>query len=342
MGLLLLVFLPCILWKMEFHKTAFHADALSLEKTGAVKGILAVLIVLHHLSQNLEMDGVLGLLLNNVGVLCVALFFFFSGYGLQKSYQGKPHYRETILKKRIPSVLVPYVFLIFLYWLLSGIVSEPYTLSEVLFSLINGRPIVSFSWYTLCILITYVNYFLSTLLFCRQKKGIFLYNGVCTVLWVFLCRRLGYAEYWYNAAIAFPLGIFWAVYGEKITPWLCKHYLPTAILSFAIFGVSYSVALIARKTDVFVSLYWIACVGFLLFVVLILMKFTFRNPILSFLGKLSFELYSIHGFFMILYRNEPFRVEGGLMWPAAVMASSIAAAWMLHRFFRWTLKKLLC
>ncbi|MBQ9090735.1 MAG: acyltransferase family protein, partial [Anaerotignum sp.] len=268
MELLLLVFLPCILWKMEFHKTAFHADAMSLEKTGAVKGILAVLIILHHLSRSLEKGGPLGLLLDNVGVLCVALFFFFSGYGLQKSYHGKPNYRAAILRKRIPSVLVPYVFLILLYWFLSWMVSEPYSLGEVLASLVNGKPIVSFSWYTLCILMFYVNYFLSTLLFRRRNGGILWYNAVCTVLWVFLCRRLGYAEYWYNAAIAFPLGIFWGEYGEKRIPWLRKHHLPALIISFGVFGIFYSAALVALKTDVFVSLYWMACVGFLLFVVL--------------------------------------------------------------------------
>ena len=50
------------------------------EKTVALKGIAAILIMLGHCSNALNMDGKYSFL--NVGWYCVALFFFLSGYGI--------------------------------------------------------------------------------------------------------------------------------------------------------------------------------------------------------------------------------------------------------------------
>lgn len=337
MDLLFLLFLPCILWKVKFNRTGFCDAPLSVEKTGAVKGVLAVLIVLHHLSQRGE-SGVLRLLLSNLGVPCVCIFFFFSGYGLQKSYTEKPDYRAAILRRRVPSVLVRYLCLIPLYWGLGWIAGNPFTFGEVLRSLVNGYPVVSYSWYTICIVLFYVNYFMSTMLFGRRYRGILLSQLLFVVLWIAVCRALGYEEYWYNTAIAFPLGIFWAVYEEKLTPWLQKHYASALILSFLCFGFFFGAALAAMRVNVFVSLYWAASCAFVLFLLLILMKFTFQNPVLRFLGEISFEIYGLHGLFMILYRSRLCCIENPFLWGGAVLVSTITAAWVLHRFFR----RLLC
>ena len=42
-----------------------------------------------------------------IGFLFVGVFFFFSGYGLFKSYKTKPGYLDGFLRKRLPVVLVP-------------------------------------------------------------------------------------------------------------------------------------------------------------------------------------------------------------------------------------------
>lgn len=57
------------------------------EKTVALKEIAAILIMLGHCLNALNMDGKYSFL--NVGWYCVALFFFLSGYGIMQGYMKK-------------------------------------------------------------------------------------------------------------------------------------------------------------------------------------------------------------------------------------------------------------
>ena len=79
-----ILFVLMLLYKIKFSgiKT-YHEDYLSLEKTNAIKGILAIIIVLHHLAVRLEDRMWLAPFNKNAGWLTVAWFFFFSGAGLE-------------------------------------------------------------------------------------------------------------------------------------------------------------------------------------------------------------------------------------------------------------------
>lgn len=340
MDLLAVPVLLCTLWKMEYSREGFREDGLSLENTRALRGLLAVLVVLHHLYQRTR-GGLLFFFFDNVGPLCVALFFFLSGFGLEKSRTQKPGYRKAILRRRIPSVLVPYLFLTLLYWLFSFLGDSFLTPAAVLRSFFNGFPVVTHSWYLLCILVFYFGFYLSLLLWDSNRPGIVVTNVVISLLWVLLCRVRNLPPHWYNAAFLFPAGIFWAAYGDRIRPFLHRHYglaLAGSLLGFCVF---FPAALYTAGVDVFVSLFWTGCCCFVALVGLILMKFRFRNPILLFLGEISFELYGIHGLFERLYRSPVIHVRSDLLWGAAVLVSSIAAAWALYRFFQWLLEKIL-
>lgn len=337
MDLLAVPVLLCILWKMSFHRGAFREDALSLDNTKALKGILAILVVLHHLYQQVQM-GRLYFFFDNVGILCVSLFLFLSGYGLLKRYAGTPGYRATILRRRIPSVLIPYLCLILIYWLFSGVSGPILTPAEVLQSLVSGFPIVAHSWYILCILVFYIGFYLSVLLWRRNLPGIIGSNALLCILWVALCRARGFAPYWYNAAILFPMGIFWAAYENQLQAFLRTHYGPALAVSLLGFCGFFPAALVTAGEDIFVSLFWPGCCCFVVLVLLILMKFRFGNPIVLFLGEISFALYGIHGLFEALYRSPVIWLEDPLLWGTAVLVSSVAAAWMLHRFFRLLLR----
>ena len=329
----------CILWKMDFSRRGFHTDSLSRENTTALKGILAVFVILHHLYQETE-GGRLYFFFDNVGILCVSLFFFLSGYGLQKSYAAKPDYCSSLLRRRIPGVLVPYVLLILIYWLFSGVTGAFYSPADVLQSFIIGDPIATHSWYILCILVLYLGYYLSARLCGRNDPALILCNVLLCAAWVILCRSLRFGIYWYNAVIVFPMGIFWAVYEDRIVPVLQKHYLPALAAAPIGFCVFFIAALAVSARGGMVSLFWAACCCFVLLILLLMMKFSFRNPVLLFLGEHAFELYGIHGLFESLYRSPVLYFEDPALWSAAVLISTIPAAWVLHRLFRWVLRKL--
>lgn len=339
MDFLALPVLFLIVWKMEYRKTGFREDFLSPENTQALKGVLAVLVVLHHLYQR-SAAGLLYPLFDNVGVLCVSLFFFLSGYGVQKSYDRKPGYRRAILRRRIPSVLMPYLCLILIYWLFSGVEGPLLTPGQVAEGFLRGQPVDSYSWYIVCILWLYLGFWLSVTLCPESRLGRIGLLVLACLGWVGLCRKLEYMGYWYNAILLFPAGSLFAAYERSITGFFKAHYLPLLAASVLGFCLFFPLALIAALEDTNILLHWPGCCCFVALALLVLMKWRLCNPALRFLGEISFEIYSIHGLFLRLFRSPVLWLEGEALWGAAVLMCTIPTAWVLHRFFRWLLGKM--
>ena len=77
---------------------------LSLETTNCLKGIFAIIVVIHHLYQRTDIinNSVLGVLFQSLGCLSVSIFFFLSGYGIAASIQRKGNsYLASFASKRI-------------------------------------------------------------------------------------------------------------------------------------------------------------------------------------------------------------------------------------------------
>lgn len=321
-------------WKIRFSKTDFFSDYLSLENTQMIKGIMAVLVVLHHLYREIG-EGVLFFFFDNVGVFCVCLFFFFSGYGLQKSNLSKPNYGRQILRRRIPSILIPTCFYTVLYWGLSFLLGDGYTVGEVLRSFVNGSPILENGWYLLCIPVCYAVFGFSVRLFPKNTAAVLWCNSLFALAWAVLCRSLGYGIHWYNSIAAFPAGLFWAVFESRLLPRLQKQYWLYLCLGAAACGGLYILAVKSSVESVGIALCWAAGLFFSLFVLLLLMKFRFGNPVLSLLGKVSFEIYGIHGLFILFFQSRLVYISSPILWGGAVLAATLLVSWLLHACFAY-------
>ena len=131
----------------------------SLETSKAVQGFAAVCIILHHLSQELaEKAGVLGDF-EDLGVLFVGVFFFFSGYGLYTSLKTKENYLKGFLKKRLTTILIPFFTCNSLF--VASICFEGAKLSPVeTLTLLSGWYLLnSHMWYVVEIAILYLAFF---------------------------------------------------------------------------------------------------------------------------------------------------------------------------------------
>ena len=329
MDLLIIPLLAVCLWGVRFCREGYFADYLSVNNTRAVRGILALLVMLHHIYQELGPEaGMLHLLLSNMGVPCVILFLFFSGYGLQKSFETKPGYGKTLLKRRIPAILVPFLVLIPLYWLVYWVIGTPWSAAQVLKSLVSGSPIVRYGWYTQCQILLYLVFALCAPVFAPRSMPVGVL--ILTLGLALGLMLLGYGPYWYYSIPAFPAGLFWAAWEDRLLPRMDRKYWLWLVLSFLSFGACFAGALKTFHT----VLYWGTAFTLPLVMVLVLRKGAFRNPVLDFLGGISFEIYSIHGLFMLLYRSRILSIGSDLLLGAAVVASSIPAAWLLNRVLR--------
>ena len=348
-----------LLWGCRIRrKKEYFEEAWSLSQSDAFRAVAALMIILHHMVQSITRYGDIkkGPITewNSFGILFTSIFFFFSGFGLYKSYKTKENYLEGFLEKRLPRILLPFLVtnIIYLITLSVDRISEVrHVFTSVLgFTLINTN-----AWFIVELIILYVAFYLC---FKRSKteSGAFVKLLIFTVVFVFICLLLGHdntgvnghwfmGEWWYNTTFVFMMGICFARFETKIKDFMKKRYAILLPLSIALFVGWYLLEEYVIRTfgyyqewkyhpgypEKLISLVTqiILCMLFLFMVLLINLKTEFGNKVLKFLGGICFEVYLIHD----VFRWALFKGVDGDMPDAEYMiltfAASIVCAWLL-------------
>lgn len=330
---LLILFLALIVYKAEFISDGYSA-CLSEKTTKSVRGICTLVVILHHLAQKFRTEMLFSMIFTELGFLAVTLFFFYSGYGLMKRYISKANYQKTFLVKRVGSVLVPYGCVILLYWLVDCILGNPHTPLEVLRSLYNGYPIVTDSWYILTIIVFYLFFYLLMRLFKERYAAIAIGSCLWCVAWIVLTRTAGYEVYWYNTAVCICFGIIAAIGEARLLNWLKKHYVVSWIAALAVFFPCFGILYLKNPAfPIGLGLRYLCEAAFVAIVLLVTIKFGTKNRIWDFFAGISLEAYLCHRLFMNLLRSQYVYVENDTVWALAVIGSTAAAAFVLHKLF---------
>lgn len=328
--------------------TGWNEDFLSLNTSKMILGFFSVLIVFHHIVQTTGVDnaGMLAIL-ENYGVCFVGTFFFFSGFGLYESFKNKKDYLKGFLKKRLPSVLIPFYItniVFFVYGLSTNIQND--TKSMVL-GLLGVKLLNSHTWYIVEIVFLYVIFLIIFRFIKNQKVSIFLlYVAVISMMITSLFLGHGekwfQGEWWYNTTLLFPIGVLFSYNKENIVYFMKRFYrflLPVTIILFCVLNKSTNYMLTHYS-------YWsetsfdkgyddkalcliVQCPMVIVFVLLILMlglKLKIGNKVLLFLGSISLELYLIHNIFI----SSLSIIKGTGAYYCSVVFASILAAVVFH------------
>ncbi|MGN1170386.1 MAG: acyltransferase family protein [Lachnospiraceae bacterium] len=345
-------------------KGEWHDDFLSLTTSKSLLGIAAVLIVLHHLAQllgNLGMDQGPLACLEDVGVCFVGLFFFFSGYGLICSKNGKADYFKTFLRKRFPSILVPFYFCIIIFVIFSLLMQMPMSVPEIAAYLSGWWLLNTQMWYVVEIAFFYLAFYLVFQHVRNEKTGIVI-MGILIGIMVAASILIGHGpecesdkwlqgEWWFNTSFMFLFGMIAAHSGEKIIPFVKKRYPVVLIVCLvAAVGLSFPArAMIERGTyyceyegsftilQIFmIKFVTLLCQFAMVFfadavVLMAMMKIKCENRITRSLGSVSLELYLIHNLYLIMFG---YMGIGGIADPAALVyvsvICSLITAYIIH------------
>ena len=261
------------------------ADVLDRRESTKIRGLLAVLILLHHISITTA-TGVLMKTFAVVGIFCVAVFFFYSGYGLMTGYMQKENYLKGFFKKRIAKILIPYLISGAVTFLAHLLMRYKFTPSEIFNSLFTGDPIVKYSWYVLVILLLYLIFYIAARFL---KKPILILPAVLagTVGYAVIVEtQFSWGNWTINSCLAFSFGILFAMYRDKYRPLLRGGKKITLLMLVSALLAAVAVALrflnaeippavllsfpecadfLMRSPSVFIAMNWIALVGILLF-----------------------------------------------------------------------------
>ena len=314
--------------------SSLNAEYLGLETGRSVRGLLAVCIVFDHLALSVD-EGVLFGAFDSLGYLIVALFFFYSGYGVQVSYMRAPEkYRKKLLLRRIPTVLFPYIVFNVIYWIANAAVGKVYSFSHIISELSRGNTLVFASWFIICILAFYLIYWLLAVVFKNHFVLIAASIGILCAAYTVICIACQVSNWWYVSCFALFLGTLWASFEDKLLAVIRRFYIPLAAIFVLLLGGYYVLSgkIIAMFPGAGTEL-WLPAINAVVFVIcalLLLLKLRVGNRIMAFLGEISFEIYMTQGLFLLLFRSDLIFIENNVLFSLVTVFGTIAVAWVIH------------
>lgn len=309
-----------IISRLKYNRQGFYSDYLSFDTTNAVKGIfIALVFIKHALPYILKSEYVFDYNFCNraflvidgqVGQWIVAMFLFYSGFGVMESIKKKGlPYVNSIPRKRILTTLVNFDIAVALFVIIALLLHKDYSLKTYLLSFTGWESVGNSNWYIfvimLCYLITYLCFRLPIV-----KQGAYSIRAIlCFSLLVVSVFALSFVKpsWWYDTMLCFGLGIFYSLWREHIESVLQKYYW--LMLSILIVLV---VCLRPYLTGVAYNGY---CIIFCIFVVMLTMKFKINNSVLIWSGKNLFPLY--------IYQRIPMIILSSICGGAFVSSSPV-------------------
>lgn len=306
-------------------------DPLSKGNTTCLKGILSLIVVLHHLDQNTALfcwvpDGILYI----SGYLAVAVFFFLTGYGLVSSYHAKGQaYIRMFPMCRILPFWLANALLVLIYSgadvaLGRGELSARLVLTSLFF---GSDTIVSKGWYLQAALVIYVCFYLIFSL-AKTRNARFLLAFAAVGMYGVVCVALSFPGYYYETIPAVLIGGIWWEFREKV-----EHFGKSKPGVLLLAAANLAVFLLARRDFALAPLFrMVLVVLFLPLCMYVLRVLPIDCAVTRLLGKYSFEIYGFHGLFLLL--RDAFGVQNDGVFAVLVIVSTLCAAIALQPVFQ--------
>lgn len=304
-------------------KGTYNEDYLSLKNTNALRGMCALIVAMQHTCAYQHDEWTAPFLY--IGFLCTSIFFFLSGYGLMYGTENKKRYLKSFLKKRLLTVLIPYLLANAVYLCIRQSLGLEITLTEFAEMYKKGEPYVSFSWFIISIMYFYVLFYAVFNVF-RKNIAVFLMIPG-SILYMYLVKAIGFDYHWYTTAFCFSGGVIWYRFRDTLTKIARRQNFLKFFLMFLI--------MLALLFATFKNVYFyiagsnITALCFQIVIMLCLQKIRIHNFVLEYLGRISFEFYILHGIIIKIFND--YLVLHGNLYVLAVMITSTVAATILYK-----------
>ncbi len=274
----------------------------SKDATLPLRGLLALFIVLHHLSLRLAYIKPDGYLLDfaefiDWGEPIVSVFFFMSGYGIIKSYQNKgKSYLDGFITGRLLKIVVPYIICCILY-----IPFNNFSFSSIicLETWKHDCPFLPSSWFVIVIFIEYLFFYFVARIFSEVKNAIISTYFLSFVL-IFVLICLDFRSWWWKDLICFNFGMSISFHEEYLRRLLLNKKMLLVLGGLLLFvlnlpeliNISSNFLLPIRVFLLPIFVWQLVCYT----------KYTW-NSILKWLGNISYEIYLVHTAILIYLYN---------------------------------------
>ena len=339
MDIVILLLITLLLYLLPQNK-----EYLNVKSTSGLRGFLALGIIFHHISP-LVKTGEEFSNFSYMGTYIVSIFFFLSAYGLYVQNESRENYLDNFLVKRLSKIIVPFFIISLIYMFYRFVNGQLIDLNFFINLFKQGSTIIYNGWFVDIIILMYIFFYLSFKFFQNKFLSI-VFNTIFIICYICLAIKLGYNFWWYNSVLAFAIGLIWAKNQNKIDRFLEKYYFIVIVLVTVLLFVShrydillkylhiedsYSYALAANLDNIIFTIY---------FIIVFLKKINFSNVYLTLIGRISFELYMIHGLVISMLAKifVSSRVND-VLFTLFVLIISLILAWIVNKIDKRIIQK---
>jgi peptidoglycan/LPS O-acetylase OafA/YrhL len=296
----------------------------NLDQSTVWKGLCCIVVIFVHFPPSRQNS--VQMAVHSFGYIAVTLFFMLSGYGLRWSLEYKPNYLQGFFRNRIPSLIVPYI-ITNLLWECFAVISGQ---STNIWAFLIGSIFLGVSFVQL-LLLFYVAFYIiySAPTIPAYHKDVLM----CTLVIIYSAvGGLGIFNTWWDVeSLGFAYGIAAFSMRNQLTARTSKGSLLNlifAILFSLLLGILY---LKFKSIDVLGKYFLRLFLGMAIIMVIFLIsyKFRFGNFASRFLGKISYEVFLLHGLAMSLINTIIIHVHFRPISSGAYIAFAISAALIL-------------
>lgn len=330
MIVVLLIYLFICFYDVKFGD---HEDYLSKEKTQSIKGIFILLVFFSHFNSYVvytnQMDLLWQRLITSFGQTMVTLFLFYSGYGVMYSIIHKGNeYVNSIPYKRFFLTLIKFDLAVFIFTFIKILFNESFSLQTFLLSLIGFDSMGNSNWYIFTILILYLCTYVSFNLFKNKNLYACLFQILLTCSYICIMHFCFQKElYWYDTAACYNVGMFFALYKNKINQILSNKKIYLFLLTF-FFTITFFFRLML--TNVLIDI--LLMISFSILIILLSRKISLNNKILNWMGNYLFEIYVLQRIPMIILSKSSIFVQNIYLFFILCFIATILLA-IIYRYF---------
>nr|MBP3598615.1 acyltransferase [Eubacterium sp.] len=287
-----------------------NTDCLSRDMTTTINGYFLTTVFMTHFIQYLSAD-----MYNAVdwayiytnralGQLIVALFLFYSGYGVMESLKHKEGYIKTFPLKRILTLVVDFEIAAVIYLIVSCATGQPPTVRYAIEAFFAWESLGNSNWYVFAILYLYIaTYFSFRFIPSRLTRGrgisialVFLFSVF--YMW-FMERHKG--GWWYDTVLCYTAGMIFSCFADRFRHIFCtknrKWYAVACLSLLVAFAVTYHF----RSKSVWC--FELLSILFALLFVFATVRMKASSPLYSYLGKNLFCYYIYQRIPMIIFKD---------------------------------------
>ncbi len=281
-----------------------QADFFDLESSNCMRGFWCLVILLVHVPtayQNTLQD-----LTGSFAYIGVTFFFMTSGYGLMLGIKNKGIKSiEGFWLRRLPKLLLP--------MFLTNIVLSLANLCQT--GVYNPADLINFHGFVRQLLVFYF-IFWAVFRFIPQKvsenqKTLIICGAV---LLISLSIYIFKISAWATESFGFIYGILLAHYKSEFEAFAKQKWLAKSI-GFCAAALIFGIAYLKFKHVVFIGEYLIKVIlglAILIFILTLNSKISIGNPVGRFMGKISYEVYLLHGAVFTLISSIAPDINSGL------------------------------